>query len=125
MSTFVPDGISFADLQKLAKDAPEKVTDTSTNGPHDGLTDNELKDLVDLWLTNMHETNGSPMFAKCIVWQLMNQMVEWHTSAGLHQFETGEPDSAKCWLRDAGKFQAILNILHTINLGDHDFITPE
>ena len=124
MSTSVPDGISFAELQKLAKDAPDDSAIVPTDGPFEGLSEDELKDLVDTWLNNMHEANGHPMFAKAIVWRIMNNMVEWHTVSGKHQFNNDEPESGVCWLRDAGKFQSILNILQSINVCDDDFITP-
>lgn len=124
MSTSVPDGISFADLQKLAQDAPDDSAIVSTDGPYDGLSEDQLKDLVETWLENMHEANGHPMFAKAILWRLINNMFQWHTEAGKVQFEQGDTQSGVCWLRDAGKFQSIINILMTINVGDHDFITP-
>ena len=124
MSTSVPDGISFADLEKLAKDAPDDSAIVPTQGPYAGLNEEELKDLIDAWLDNMHETNGHPMFAKAIVWRILSNMINWHTEAGLHQFEEGDSHSAVAWLRDAGKFQAMANLLQTINIGPDDFITP-
>ncbi len=124
MSTSVPDGISFADLQALAKNAPDDSAIVPTDGPFAGLSEEELKELVDAWLENMHETNGHPMFAKAIVWRIISNMVAWHSAAGEHQFTEGETQSAVCWLRDAGKFQAILDILMSIHIGDGDFITP-
>ena len=124
MSTSVPDGISFADLQALAKDAPDDSAIVSTNGPFNGLSETELKDLVNTWLNNMHEACPDPMFAKAILWRIVDNMIGWHTESVKHQLEAGETDTAVCWLRDAGKFQAIGNILQTINVGPHDFITP-
>ncbi len=124
MSTSVPDGISFADLQKLAKDAPDDSAIVPTDGPFSGMSEDELKDLVDTWLENMHEACADPMFAKAILWRIINNMIGWHTEAGKHQFEEGDADSAVCWLRDAGKFQAMGNLLQTVNVGPHDFITP-
>ena len=123
-SSAIPDGISFADLQKLAENAPDDSAIVPTKGPYAGLNEEELKDLVDTWLENMHETNGHPMFAKAIVWRIISNMIDWHTTAGEHQFEKGDTESAVCWLRDAGKFQSMTNILHTINIGPDDFITP-
>jgi len=124
MSTSVPDGISFADLQALAKDAPDDSAIVSTNGPFNGLSETELKDLVNTWLNNMHEACPDPMFAKAILWRIVDNMIGWHTESSKHQLEAGETDAAVSWLRDAGKFQAIGNILQTINVGPHDFITP-
>lgn len=125
MSTSVPDGISFADLEKLAKDAPD---DTSTElrheGPFNGLDEDQLKDLVDAHLDLIHEACPDPMFAKAVLWRLINNMMHWHTEAGKRQFEEGDPESAVYWLRDAGKFQAMANLLQTINVGPNDFITP-
>ena len=124
MSTSVPDGISFADLQALAKDAPDEAVNVPTKGPFNGLSEDELKDLVDAHLELIHEVCPDPMFAKALLWRLANNMIGWHTEAGKYQLEEGETQAAVCWLRDAGKFQAIGNILQTINVGPHDFITP-
>jgi len=46
MSTSVPDGISFADLQALAKDAPEDSAIVPTEGPFNGLMRNSSKTLL-------------------------------------------------------------------------------
>ena len=125
MSTSVPDGISFADLQKLAKDAPDdSSTELRHEGPFNGLDEDQLKDLVDAHLELIHEACPDPMFAKALLWRLVNNMISWHTVAGAQEVEEGNDRSAVCWLRDDGKFQAIGNILQTINVGPHDFITP-
>ena len=124
MSTSVPDGISFADLQALAKDAPDEAINVPTKGPFNGLSEDELKDLTEAHLQLIHEGCPDPMFAKAIIWRLISNMIGWHSEAGKLQFEEGETDAAVCWLRDAGKFQSMNNILQTINVGPHDFITP-
>jgi hypothetical protein len=124
MSTSVPDGISFADLEKLAKDAPDDSAIVPTKGPYNGLTEDQLKDLVDAHLELIHEACPHPMFAKAVIWRLISNMMNWHTEAGIIQMTDGDPESAVCWLRDAGKFQAMANLLQTINIGPDDFITP-
>ena len=124
MSTSVPDGISFADLEKLAKDAPQDTAIVPTKGPFNGLNEDQLKDLVDVHLDIFHEACPDPMFAKAVIWRLINNMMHWHTEAGTSRFEDGETEAAICWLRDAGKFQAMANLLQTINVGPNDFITP-
>ena len=125
MAASIPDGISFADLQALAKDAPDdSSTILSHEGLYNGLTEDQLKDLVDTHLDLIHEACPDPMFAKAVLWRLINNMIGWHTEAGKHQIEGDDSESAICWLRDAGKFQAMANLLQTINVGPHDFITP-
>ena len=123
-SSSIPDGISFADLQALAKDAPDDSAIVPTEGPFAGLSEDELKDLVDTWLKNMHETCADPMFAKAILWRIISQMIDWHTASGLEEIKNDRHEGAVSWLRDAGKFQSMVNILHTINVGPNDFITP-
>ena len=120
----VPDGISFADLEALAKDAPDDTSIVPTKGPFNGLSEDQLKDLVDSHLDIIRKACPDPMFVKAIVWRLIDNMIHWHTEAGKSQFEDSEYDAAVYWLRDAGKFQAIGNVLQTINVGPHDFITP-
>ena len=51
---------------------------------------------------------------------LAQRMLEFHSKCGVMQIEDGETMSAVAWLRDAGKFQAVLNILATISCGDDD-----
>ena len=125
MSTSVPDGISFADLEALAKDAPDDTAIVPVTGPFAGLNEQELKDLTDTFLEKIHETNSHPMFAKAIAWRIINNMLEWHTAAGMKQIEDGESENGMYWLHDAGKFQSMLNVFQTITMGPDDFITPE
>ena len=125
MSTSVPDGISFADLEALAKEAPEETAIVPTEGPFDGINEQELKDLTDTFLDKMMGTNTHPMFGKAVAWRILNHFMEWHTAAGMKQIEDGEVESGMYWLRDAGKFQAMLNVFQTVTLGPDDFITPQ
>jgi len=123
MSTSVPDGISFADLQALAKDAPDDSASVPTKGPFSGLNEQQLKDLVDEMLNSIHETNPHPMFAKAIIYRLINNLLEWHTVAGMSQIADDEAENGMYWLRDAGKFQSMLCTLSTIHIGEGDFLT--
>ena len=122
MSTSVPDGISFADLQALAKDAPDDSAIVPVKGPFNGLNEQQLKDLVDAQLELIHETNPHPMFAKAIIYRLITNLLEWHTVAGMHQIDDDEAENGMYWLRDAGKFQSMLCTLTTISVGEGDFI---
>ena len=123
MSTSVPDGISFADLEALAKEAPEDTAIVPTKGPFNGLNEQQLKDLVDTYLENIHEACPHPMFAKAIIFRIINNMLEWHTAAGMHQIDDDENENGMYWLRDAGKFQSMLCTLSTVSMGEDDFLS--
>ena len=123
MSTSVPDGISFADLEALAKDAPE---DTSTpKGPYDGLDKEELLELVDTIVDDSHEKCGHPMIAKVMIIDIVSRLLNWHSQTGLEQAEEGEFKSAMGWHRDAGKLQAILCLIDGISMGPDDFTSED
>ncbi len=123
MSTSVPDGISFSDLQKLAKEAPE---DTSApKGPFDGLTKEELLELVDTTVDELHEKCGHPMIAKALIIDVASRLLNWHCQSGLNESEEGENKSAMYWHRDAGKLQAILCLIDGISMGPGDFTSED
>ncbi len=123
MSTSVPDGISFSDLQKLAKEAPE---DTSApKGPFDGLTKEELLELVDTTVDELHEKCGHPMIAKALIIDVVSRLLNWHCQSGLNESEEGENKCAMYWHRDAGKLQAILCLIDGISMGPNDFTSQD
>ena len=56
------------------------------------------------------------------VGELCERMLAWHTAAGIEEMEEGNIKSAVFWERDAGKFQAMLNILSSVSMGNNDFL---
>ena len=65
------------------------------------------------------------MVHKIMMMMIIDNYLEWHTKAGIAQMEDGEERSAVCWLRDAGKFQAMHNILSTVTTGPNDWTVGE
>ena len=114
-----PDAISFADLQKLAQNAPEEQT--KVVGPYDGLTQAQLEKLVESMLDEADETCAHPMLAKTVIVALVDKLIEWHTRAGEQLMNDGERAGIG-WLRDAGKLQAIGNILYSVEVCNDDFL---
>ena len=51
---------------------------------------------------------------------IINNMLQWHKSVSGKMRSDGEDAAADCWMRDAGKFQALANILDTISFGEND-----
>ena len=62
-----------------------------------------------------------PLVHKVMAMMIVNRMVTWHTVVGEANLKEGEQDTAICWFRDAGKFQAMLDSLIQISVGDNDF----
>ena len=62
-----------------------------------------------------------PLVHKVMAMMIVNRMVTWHTVVGETNLEDGSQDTAICWFRDAGKFQAMLDSLIQISVGNNDF----
>ena len=124
MTASIPDGISFGDLEAMQKQAAEREAESETkklNANFDGKTKDEVVDIAGDLVEEAIKQCNDPMVHKIMVMMMIDNMIEWHTKAGINQAECEEIRSSVCWLRDAGKFQAIANILTTITTGPHDW----
>ena len=120
MTSSIPDGISFSDLEALRENAPSEETPTpKTDVPtYDGKTQDEVVDIAQRLVRQAIDECNDPMVHKVMIFEMLENMIRWHTEAGITQDE----DTSKiCWLRDAGKFQAMCNILSCISVGPDDF----
>ena len=122
----LPNSISTADLQKLADAAkasdPEVRTDEEVETPlFSGLTEDEVWDAADKGLSLIAEKCKHPIGHKVAAVLVMSNMIDWHIKMAKDMMEAGDFDPAAGWLKDAGKFQAIMNILTTIEVGSDDF----
>ena len=128
MTTSFPDGISQQDLQRLAEMAKEPTheneskSDSSATLPC-GFTAEQIQHIAEDFVSDIHKQVPDPVIAKAVVHVICTQMLTWHTKSGRQMMSDGNEKAGVCWLRDAGKFQAMLNILHTIDLGDSDFMS--
>lgn len=93
-----------------------------SNADFDGLDKAELKALVD----EMHRKAAAecmhPMVNRCLADIILSEMIGWHSHQSMNMVESCQPAAAQCWAQDAGKFQAVSNILSTIQFGDDDFL---
>ena len=128
-SSSIPDGFSMGELEVMAKAAASREAEEAAaleeERVYDGKTREELNEIVDNLLSASLEDCNDPMVHKLMALHIMSNMVAWHTSMGEQEFEKGDTQSGACWLRDAGKFQAILNILTAISVGPHDYTVAE
>ena len=116
MSTSVPDGISFSELESLIEDAPTDIVDQVNDDKE--FDDFEAK--LNAAMEAFEEIADDAMTAKAAVQSIVARMFEWHSAVSLKQMEAGDDESAIGWARDAGKFQAVMNILTTISVGPDD-----
>ena len=117
--TATPDSFSMADLEAFLSDAPQDITDQE---PVDRKT--HLIEISENAIQNVVEPlNGedAAQVHKIILHIIVTHMIEWHSKVSASAFSDGETMAAIGWARDAGKFQAIANILDTIEVGDDDF----
>ena len=128
-SSSIPDGFSMGELEVLANAAAtreaEEAASLEQECVYDGKTRDELTEIVDEILSASLEDCNDPMVHKLMTLNIISNMVAWHTAMGEQEFENGDTRSGACWLRDAGKFQSVLNILTSISVGPHDFSCPE
>lgn len=135
----IPDGFSPDMLQAMMKEAiPEEVahavelsTDHDDDGEcedcekyaNTGMTSAQIVELAHTLVEEATEKCPDPIIHKVILDIIIGNMIHWHSVTGGIIITDGEDDveQATGWLRDAGKFQAIVNILDTISVGPNDF----
>ena len=140
MTSSIPDGISFGDLEAMQKDAARRdaerevqesierakaAAEEKPDAHYDGKTRDEVIDIAASLVENALQQCNDPMVHKLMMMMIIDNFLEWHTKAGINQMEDGDTRSSVCWLRDAGKFQAIHNILDTITTGPKDWTVGE
>ena len=116
----IPDSISFGDLEKLQAEA-SKEADVKPAPRFGGCTQEVIEDLVAQKLSEISEKCEHPVAHKVAMMMILDNMLEWHTRVSRSLIEDGDACHAIGWARDAGKFQAIANILDTISVSDDDF----
>lgn len=112
----IPDGISPDELQKHLQNAVTEDTDNA-------ITEDQFDDLFDeaeYWLQRSASSSSEPLILhKLIMVGIIDRMIQFHENVAARMHEKGEGPGI-AWLKDAGKFQAIMNILQTIECGPND-----
>ena len=123
--TATPDSFSMSDLEAMLQDAPKDITDIQPEASEDSderadrltrLASQALDDLIEGM-----DGQDAAQTEKAILHMISAKMLEWHSRVGVRLADEGDHRAAMGWLRDAGKFQAVLNILDTIGVGPDDF----
>ena len=123
MTSSIPESFNMDDLKALLADAPKEEDFNKADTTHD-FSEETVSNIADEALDYASERSHGPLVHKVMVCKIICNMIEWHSKMHSVILEEGEQHSALCWARDAGKFQAIMDILMTINVGPEDFVTP-
>ena len=123
MTASIPNGFSPEELQRMLAEAQPEP---ETNEDFDQYTRNELAvqhfEAVNEFMDNICEGTDVPpqLVAKMVMHGIVDRMIQWHSSVAVNASESDDHSCALGWARDAGKFQAIANILDSIKVTDDD-----
>lgn len=118
MTSSIPDSFNLDELQALLDTASSenKASDSDSSLDKDSILDD-----VESAMAAVNRITDQALAHKLVAIQILHNLFQWHEAVGAKCIRNAESDQAKGWLQDAGKFQAIMNILQTISVDDDDF----
>ncbi len=120
--TSIPDSFNLNDLTELLATAKQEDEIHAENNDDKEYSPEFIMEVAEKATKEVLEEFPSPVMHKAMMVVMLQKMIEWHTNMGVSMFENDDNKSGICWLRDAGKFQAMWDTLHQISLGDDDFL---
>ena len=120
--TAIPDSFSMDELSTMLENAPQEddlhaVADNSDKE----FTPDYIESVALEALDAATEKCPDPLVHKVMAMMVISRMVDWHKGVAIRQLEDGNRESMGAWMRDAGKFQAVMDILTSIAIGPDDF----
>lgn len=89
------------------------------------LTPEVIENIAQEALEFATEKCPDPLVHKVMAMMIIYRMVDWHKGVAIKQLEDGNRESMGAWMRDAGKFQACMDILCSIAIGPDDFTVAD
>jgi len=125
MTASIPNGFSEDQLRQLMVNAAirEEADKEAEKGPYNGLTREDICNNAEASLDAMNEICKHAMSHKLVVMQVISNYIDWHNAMAENLLEEGNHEIAAGWFRDAGKFQAIINLLQSTGVHPEDFTT--
>ena len=126
MTSSIPDSFSLDEHSNLLENAPQEEdlkahhSNDCPGCPECEITEDAIDEAAHKGLDLMCELISDPVVHKVALLKVANNMVAWHTTVGENANERGDTDCGTAWLRDAGKWQAIMDIAMSIGLGPND-----
>ena len=131
MTSSIPSGFSFEDLQSLMENA---VSDVDACDNHecdcdlydrDDVSEERISKLAAKICDDANEFTNGPLLHKVIALTIISRLIAWHKSIGDSQVADGEICCGTAWHRDAGQLQIAAMALANVGLGPDDFTCPQ
>ena len=116
----IPDSFNLDELSSLLENAPQEEELHSDNADKE-ITPEFIEGIANEALQLATERLSDPLVHKVMAMKVMHNMIQWHKAIGEKQFAEGHVACGGAWMRDAGKFQACMDILCSITIGEDDF----
>ena len=122
MTSSVPDSFSMDELSNMLENAPqEDDLHAAADNSDKSFTPEFIEKIAQECLEAASEKCPDPLVHKVMAMMVVHRMVDWHKSVALRQLDDDNLESMGAWMRDAGKFQAVMDILCSIDIGPEDF----
>ena len=116
----VPDGISMDELKSHLKDAPNESDNHDECTCERAENTEELMELASEQIALTGRMTDDPVaFHKIMMVMIVSNMIDFHMNVATKASNMDDTTS-HAWIRDAGKLQAVMNILTTISCGPDD-----
>ena len=124
MTSSIPDSFSMDELSNMLESAPQEEELHAENSEKE-LTPEFIDEVACDALEFASKNCPDPLVHKVMAMTVIHRMIQWHRDVALRQLEEGNQASMGAWMRDAGKFQACMDILSSIMIGPDDFTCRE
>ena len=122
MTSSIPESFNMDQLSELLESAQsEDDLHTAADNSDKELTPEFIEGVAQEVLEIATDKCPDPLVHKVIAMMVICRMVDWHKGVAIKQLEDGNQESMGAWMRDAGKFQACMDILTSIAIGPDDF----
>ena len=120
MTSSIPDGLSFAQLQELMADAKKP-----DEPKQERISEEEIAKLIIPAVMAIRKEIGDVSAYKNIAMFCLFKLFEFHNDVALEQMNDKDADNdiALCWARDAGWLQTTMNTLRGVCCGPNDHFT--
>ena len=127
MTQSVPDSFSMDELSNLLENAPQEEDLHAENCSCNSCDNKQeytpefIEKIASDAIDAATDQCPDPLVHKVMAMMIMSRMVEWHKNVALRQLDNDNVQSMGAWMRDAGKFQGLMDVLCNIAIGPDDF----